>query len=332
LVVLAAAAMAATVVAWGLPASVAGTICDHHVCPEPDLVVTAAGVSFARPYVFQGHHVRGSFADITKNAGKGSADHQSETGLVLAPIHAPPHEPSPGGVELRDVPKLLPEKSNSDVTSVRFPADVPLGAYKVYVCADFNHKIKESNEHNNCKWSGEYFYVIRKQWSGSVSGDAGCCSAAKLEKWHTVGTSADPTSGGDLDFKKYLGDGNFRYHFSGTVEYTDHGAGMYCSYDGGGPHEKHFNNEPDVELNYLRGKYGGVVRTGGTFYKITLSGGFPSNPCTGTFPGPVSRDVLKTRPGAENVDSLNYDQTTLKGSFGSSAPEAPQWRWDFQLP
>ena len=249
LIILAASAMAATVVAWGLPPSAAASICSNHrVCPLPDLVVTAAGVSFTQPYAFHNRDATASFADTTKNKGDDPAD-QSRTGLVFEPIHAPPHE-TRWGEDFRKVPKLQPGKSNSDVKSITFKADIPLGAYKVYVCADVHDKISESNERNNCKWSGEYFYVIRHRWPGSVSGIAGCCSVSKLEKWHTVGPSY-------LKFVRYKGKGRFRYDFSGTVHYSDHGIGSTCYYNGGDV-TKDFNDAPQhrsrLSTGYIRGR------------------------------------------------------------------------------
>jgi hypothetical protein len=279
---------------------------------KPDLVVTEAK-KFGPAYAVKGKAVTMSFKDVTKNKGNATAA-PSRTGMLLVPMHA--RAPSPAvKVVQRDVPKLRPGHSDSGAASHAVLTDsLPLGGYKIKVCADVNHRQRERNEGNNCKRTGT-FYVVQENWRGSVNGVGAVGSASGAEKWHTLGAH--------FDLSKYVGGGKFLYSFTGTVEWTDSGVTTGgCDIDGHG--EKTVNPSLGLAMDYLGGAFAAVVATN-RFYTITFTP-LPNAPfCDAitTAPGPSTREVLKTKER-----NLLFDQNELKGSSPGDTPLAI-WRWDF---
>ena len=285
---------------------------------KPDLIVTQAR-KFGPAYAFQGSNVTLSFRDGTKNrkqTGHDAAAGPSRTAMILVPAHSSDPNPTPLRVAARAVPGLRPDHSHSGAASGAVATSIlPLGSYKLLVCADFPPRIKERNEHNNCKRTGN-FYVIKESWYGSVNGVGACCGAARAEKWHTLGAH--------LDFGEYIGGGIFRYDFNGTVEWNDSGVNMGgCTIDGHG--EKAFDHVPGPKLDYFAGTYQGEVPVGGAFYDITLSGG-GGFPCSSTVPGPVTQQILNIK----DPKPLVFDQNALTGQFSTPGAEGTTWTWDFR--
>jgi hypothetical protein len=304
--------MGSGLAAMGLAPSAVGT-------GKPDLVVTQA-TKVGPVYAFKGRSATLGFKDVTKNKGTATAL-ASRTGMLLVPKNTRTHV-SPVKLASRVVPKLRPGHSDRGAASDSVDTEIlPLGAYKVKVCADMNHRQRERREGNNCERVGN-FYVVKHAWTGpmpttnAVDGVGGAGSAAGAEKWH----SPD----GFLIFAKYLGGGIFRYDFVGHVKWKDSGVTTGgCDVSGQG--EKFFQSAPGIKLDYFAGTYEGKLVTD-RFYTITFTPQPGSPFCDGsTAPGPATREFLNIEPR-----DLLFDQNELKGSFSTGGAEgATTWRWDF---
>jgi hypothetical protein len=287
---------------------------------KPDLVVTQA-TKFGPAYAFHNHEVTLSSKDVTKNLKKPRHDAtagRSRTKMFLVPLHSGQPNPARVGLGSRAVPKLAPDHSDRGAASEGFDSSIlAFGAYKAKVCADARHQVKERNEDNNCTRAG-YFYVVPFGWQGSldtdgVKGVGVAAGAAKAEKFHS--------SDGSLQFGRYLGGGIFLYDFYGTVEWKDSGVNSGgCTVSGQG--KKTYGFTPGLRLDYLGGTYHGKVLAGGSFYTISITGGFP---CGSTAPGPATKEVLNIG----DPMPLLFDQEQLKGSFSTGEAEGATWRWDF---
>jgi CARDB len=252
---------------------------------------------------------------VTKNKGDGAAG-PSKTGVLLVPKNTRSHAPAFNRTS-RAVPKLAPDHSDPGAIVDSLLADLPLGAYKVEVCADVKDQVKERNENNNCKRTGN-FYVIQESWRGSVNGVGAVGSASGAETWNTLGAH--------FDLVKYHGGGQFEYAFTGTVDWNDSGVTTGgCDVSGHG--ETDFNQPADMglALDYFHGEYQALVHTEG-FYTITLTP-VPNSPyCNGgTALGPATRDILLIKKPAD----LKFDQNELKGSNPGDTPLST-WKWDFK--
>ena len=94
--------------------------------------------------------------------------------------------------------------------------------------AKFSQEIRD--QAGNQVTDGNQARIYANDFVGEhLKGVAGGLSASKLERWHTLGAHLDFHEPGG-----YLGEGRFRYDFSGTVVFTDHGLGYACTYDGHG--------------------------------------------------------------------------------------------------
>jgi hypothetical protein len=296
-------------------------IASGHRKPKPDLVVTDATKHGAR-YAVRGlsDNARLSFKDVTENKKKQGHDAPagpSETGMFLAPKNAG------GGAQAlklasRDVPRLAPGDSDRGGASDTVSVDIlPLGAYKVEVCADVKDRVRERNENNNCRRAGS-FYVVQDIWSGSVTGAGAVGSASGAETWQT--------SDARLSLDEYAGKGVFVYAFTGTVTWNDDGVTTGgCRVSGHG--QKSFTLVPSVKLDYSDGNYRGKVSTP-AFYPITVSpppeGSEFCRPNPYTVPGPSTREILNI----PTPKTLKFDQNELQGSSPGGTPRS-FWRWDF---
>jgi hypothetical protein len=229
----------------------------------------------------------------------------------------------------REVPKLRPGDTDRGRARERIGSDLQLGAYLLKVCADSRDPItggrgavRESSERNNCASTGRRFYVIKRVWEGFVSGVGGIGSAAKAERWHS-------DHGAELRFRKYFGDGVFRYTFSGNGHWTENGTntiGCHFSGHGNEPLDP-TNSSPGVNLEYGDAIYAGRVTLIKRFYFIFQTGidmfgdDCAANPLVD---GPANPDFLRIRR-----KSLVFDQNELKGSSPGDTPGA-FWKWDFQ--
>ncbi|MGZ8665493.1 MAG: CARDB domain-containing protein [Solirubrobacterales bacterium] len=281
--------------------------------PNLDVVqAEARGPQFA----FKGANAKFSFEDVTKNKGAAAA-RGSVTIYVLVAEFARGRRAFQVGS--RNISRLDPGESDRGAKSERVDTGgLPLGAYELQICADGKHRVRESNE-QNCANTGREFYVIKKDWSGSVSGVGGCCSAAKVERWNSASAH--------LTFGKYLGDGVFRYDFNGVMQWTVSGTSISgCTLSGSGTKAvDESNSGPGIRLAYGKAAYLGTESLNQPFFQIYWTGTGPFGPC-----GPHSEDGPKNRDFLQIPRrSLVFDQNRLKGSFGESGGEAVSWRWDF---
>ena len=300
-------------VAMGLAAS---AIAAHK--PKPDLVVTKA-TQHGDDHGVQPFNAKLSVNDVTENKKKQGHDARagaSQTGLYLAPQHAGSNADALH-LTSRKVSALAPGDSDPGVTSDTVSTGIlPLGAYKVEVCADWKNDVHERNENNNCTRAGS-FYVAQDIWSGSVDGVGAIGSASGAETWHS--------SNAQLAIDHYAGNGVFVYDFTGTVTWNDDGTTTGgCKVSGHG--QKSFKHVTGINLDYSNGNYGGKVSIR-PFYRISLTpppGG--SEFCThaSTVPGPGTREILSI----PTPKTLGYDQNELQGSSPGSTPVS-FWRWDF---
>jgi hypothetical protein len=288
--------------------------------PRPDLIVTkAVRIAGGDEYAFKGKDGTLKLRFVTKNArnrGHDAAAHPSRTGIFLVPAHS--SDPSPNRLKLgsRQVPGLAPGDSHKTTASeVVSTAILPLGAYKVLVCADVDRpRINERSESNNCRQAGN-FYVAQESWRGSVNGIGSANGAARAETWKTLGAH--------FDFGTYFGGGVFFYDFFGTVTWNDHGVNSGgCTVDGHG--EKTFDHVPELVLDYNAGTYKSKVHID-RFYTITLSGG-GGLPCSGTPPGPANQDILSIPASTPLV----FEQNRLNGQYSTGGGEGTTWNWDLQ--
>ena len=282
---------------------------------RPNLDVVHAEARGQR-FAFRGTNARLSFEDVTKNKGAAAAGPSVTYYLLVAQFASRPRAYK---VASRNIPRLGPGDSDRGGKSERIDTgSFPLGAYELQICADGKHQVREVNE-QNCANTGREFYVIKKDWEGSVSGVGGCCSAAKVERWSSASAH--------LRFGKYLGDGVFRYDFNGVMQWTVSGTTISgCTLSGSGTKAVDENNSgPGFKLAYGNARYLGTVSLNDPFFQIYWTGTGPFGPC-----GPHSED------GPKNLDFLQsprrplvFDQNRLKGSFGETGGEAVSWKWDF---
>jgi hypothetical protein len=286
--------------------------------PKPDLVVTKA-TQHGDPYGVRPFNAKLSVKDVTENKKKEGHDARagaSQTGLYLAPQNAGSNADA-FHLTSRKVSALGPGDSDPGVTSDTVSGILPLGAYKVEVCADWKNDVHERNENNNCTRAGS-FYVVNDIWSGSVDGAGADGSASGAETWHS--------SDAQLSIDHYAGNGVFVYAFTGTVTWKDDGVTTGgCKVSGRG--QKSFKNVPGITLDYSNGNYGGKVRIR-AFYRITISpppqGSEFCPPKPQRVPGPETREILNI----PTPKALNYNQNELQGSSPGPTPGS-FWRWDF---
>jgi CARDB len=283
---------------------------------RPNLDVIHAEGSSSPRYVFPGVSARFSFEDVTKNKGDAPA-RRSVTAYFLNPEFGGRHSYE---VASRKIPRLSPGDSDRGHASESIDtAELPLGTYELQACADATDRVRESREHN-CQSTGKEFYVVKDDWTGSASGVGGVGSAAKAERWHSSGVA-------HLGFDKYLGDGVFRYAFSGVVQWTDNGIntiGCHLSGSGTQPVDED-NSGPGIKLKYGDGIYQGTESVYKRFYKIYFTGiNMFGEDCTQAVDGPANPDFLQI-----HRESLLFDQDELKGSSPGDTPGGI-WRWDFQ--
>jgi hypothetical protein len=188
-----------------------------HALGRPDLVV-ASGKQGPRPYDFNDEAGVIEFSDTTTNVGSAPAG-PSHTVLFLVPTGGRNRRPIK--VLSRSVPALAPGARSHGTRSENFefseaPFHTPLlGAYSVRICADADHRTAESNEANNCKKVG-LFYFIAQVWVGRSDG-RGQFTPTAYESWQSDDIA--------LTFDRYQGNGDFAYTLTAHAQYRDYGTG-----------------------------------------------------------------------------------------------------------
>jgi hypothetical protein len=278
--------------------------------PKPHLVLEKVKVHAPR-YAFHGDRADFTLSYVVKNTGTATAPKTRTTLEILRPTVGS------NAVINMLTPHLAPGRSFRGAGHQSFDvfAALPLGGWRIAVCADRTHKLPPPR--SRCAKTGR-FYIAEREWVGSVHGIGPVAGAALGEKWQ----SQVPAQ---LDFTRYLGHGAFAYDFGGTMDWTDHGINSGgCLWQGFGALAIDRDNAgPGITLDYGRGFYRGKETLQDRFFTLTASGG-GGFPCHGSQPGPVQKTFLSIPKR-----SLRFGHTSLKGQNGTAAAENTQWKWSF---
>lgn len=269
---------------------------------KPDLII-ARQATVSPDYFFRGEGTNAAFTDRTKNKGKAKAG-RSKTSLVL--VHTP--EVRGKAVASRNVPKLKPGESDFGQGGDSLPDSLPPGAYDAIACADHKDKVKEKNEDNNCADLGRVHVIVRS-WFGFLNGSGPTAAGGNVtETWE----SGDMT----LEFIEDLGDGRFRYGFSGPIRYTVSGTdSLGCDYSGSDT----TTVAPDdvggqgLVLDYRKEEYFGNSGIGSFPFTWTQScpDGF-SDPVPG--PLSVAGGFIVVNPQEVDLPPMPFGSTALQGA------------------
>jgi len=122
--------------------------------PRPDLVEAAVFVS--QRTVQAGGSLR--VTDAVHNRG-GARAPRSTTGYYISRDRT--HEPGDMRLGGRSIGSLRPRATSRASTTVSIPASAVPGSYRVLACADDRHRIRESDERNNCRATARTVKVTR---------------------------------------------------------------------------------------------------------------------------------------------------------------------------
>jgi hypothetical protein len=213
-------------------------------------------------------------------------------------------------VATRAVPKLKGGKSDFGTGGGALAGELPAGEYFAFICADFDDRVKEKKEGNNCLALEERVYVIEREWAGQLDGSGPTASGGSTtESW----TSADAS----FQFSEYLGDGRFKYLFHGSVTYTVSGTDSEgCTYSGSDTTSLAGNAAGEGLILDLRKEeyFGGQGVPGFPFNWDYVCEGVPSQ-----IGGPLSiaGGFIVVNPQEIDTHPLPFGSTTLTGSSTS---------------
>jgi hypothetical protein len=263
-------------------------------------------------YAFLGKSIV-TVVDVTKNRGTARA-RRTHTDFDLV------HDGKRRLLTDRFVPALGPGESHKARSSSDQPITAPLGAYRLEVCVDTKHQVRESNEKNNCEFlpRPSEFYVIAQTWFGSLSGIKTLADEA-IETWRSTDAS--------FDVELRHGRGLFSYLFSGTVKWSDSGSyGGGCVQSGTGTR----TYSDDDSLGELVVDYGNETYTstdltelGGPFYTIDITCPHGHS----TFNGPYQPQFWNPSPDGAAVP-MPFGSRELSGSPSHMANVT--WVWDLK--
>jgi hypothetical protein len=296
--------------------------------PKPDLVVSRASVN-PKEITTAG---KAHFAARTKNTRKAEAvARASETALVL--LHPPEFSHPILGTEvaLYDVPRLRPGKSHSGGASGN--VDFPLGAYKAKICADFKHKVRESNERNNCS-DAVNVYVIAFEWSGTLQGtspvDTGVNETWTSDDAHFVWDPNAPS----------LGPGRFTYVFRGSLHYaisgTDPDGCVYSGSDTATVDDAEDLLGGGLIVDYRNEEYFGDDDITPPDPPFAWHVQCPGDPEPQTVDGPYdfAAAFINVNPQGIDTKPMPYPSTELTDSATATGGSGFQfsWSWDLAAP
>jgi hypothetical protein len=218
--------------------------------PLPELTVSDVTHT---PYAFVGEPARSiRFCERTHNRGSGGTRRRLHNIMVLV---------GPGVSQVvarRDVPRL---PGTADARRGRHfshrgcgrgdavPLDVPPGAYEVQICAD--QALRQRNVNNNCYIRDKAFFVIKRDWTGTASGEAPIVTSPTAnETWQSATVSyrfqaATNASAGQFAYSFFAGgEGNVSYQVSGNI--------LDCTAAGGATFQPDFGK---LEMDYAREHY-----------------------------------------------------------------------------
>jgi hypothetical protein len=203
--------------------------------PLPDLRLSKVT---HEAWVFQndpGNVGRAVFCERTSNLGRGATSRVLHNRMYLV---------GPSGGQLiatRDVPKLAGVKhfqdkhgrshrrveSHGGCGHLAGPVNLPLGAYGVEICAD--EKVKQVHVSDNCKVCSHCFFVIRKSWTGTVSGenalDPSLGAMGKFSWQAAAVTFTFARQRPNIGVFEYTVSGSVNYQFAGSDDEGCSGAG-----------------------------------------------------------------------------------------------------------
>jgi hypothetical protein len=292
--------------------------------PKPDLVIK--GKSTVKPKWFLwGFGDTAHFTARTKNSDKAKAKAgASETSLVFRERNS--RHKNRTAVISNDVPALNPGKSQSGGASGDVPGRLPPGSYEALICADYRDKVKESNERNNCSETGIVF-VIPGSWKATLSGSAGI-DIGVTETWRSDGATFE---GGE-----YLGDGQFRYRFRGSLHYAASGTDVEgCVYAGEGSATVTSDDQLGgsgnfgLTFDYRKGQYWGSEQLAGAEFPYNVS-------CQGepdSITGPVDFAAGFIVVAPIDAKPLEFGTVLISGSATepSFAEDLPPSNWSWEL-
>lgn len=302
--------------------------------PKPDLVISGKPKVSPKEF-FTTLHDDIHFNARTTNGGKANAG-PSETALEL---RTPPQPCGPGDQEnscantrslvSQDVPKLKAKDSHPAGASGPVRAFAGPGGYDAFVCADAKHKVKESDEQNNCSGAGKV-YVIPPLWRGTLNGSAPI-EAGVTETWRSDDAEFAAAATGTRPTPSELGPGIYGYRFHGTLTYVLSGTSTDgCAYGGAGVATEQAGTDGELVFDYSEGQYWGSVQlTGVEFPYFITCGGFTSE-----ITGPL--DFAGGFISVDPIDAkeMPFGSTTVIGAATEASPEGqglPPIRWSWEL-
>jgi hypothetical protein len=283
---------------------------------RPDLVVVEGGMEdFAVP----GEENVVRFSDETENQGYRAAG-PSRTGVSF---EAPPpfddeFEHKGFSRPVRKIKGFVGDSSSKTSKSPKLEFDgLPVGAYRVEICADVRDQVKERNEKNNCIAARDSrLYIVRRDWRGSLGGAYLRGSGDQRDTW----TASNAT----LELADYEGAGRFAYHFSGTVHWATTGTDAAgCAWSGGVSEVFGGGADPgDVLIDMDAGEYFGNLAS---TVEYGTTGQCPSGPRSGF--GPEWVEFLSTAAGGAGGRPFSFGAEEMTGS---SSEGSTSWSWDFR--
>jgi hypothetical protein len=283
---------------------------------KPDLVVKSAAMSDPEgAYVFHGSNPQVAFRARTANVGHAVA-RSSSTAFLLSPHRADPWTDAIVA-GFADVPRLRPGTADVGRYHGRLNASSSIpgyGRYYVIACADGETRVAESDETNNCRYTGRTLDVIAHGFKGTVSGNSpmGYGSGVK-ESW-----------GGDLTFDfvpKLSSPGYYRYQPQGTLTYKVSGTDGVCTYRGSGTHD--VGTQDSLTLSYSAEIYGG---NGGNFAPFFTYTQTCPNPYGGTYTTHV-QEGTEAAWWVTGNESLFFDVRPFK-LLDSYDSQGVHWTWN----
>ena len=193
----------------------------------PDLVITESALK-SKPYLIQDEGNTISYDERTKNVGEGPANVSYTRFGLRQPARSGPRLE----IELRRVPALKPGHSHgSSQLSGPFTDDylVPtghLGRWIARACADASQRVREADEHNNCKSAGD-MDIIPRHLRGPVDATLPGGTDGVTERVHASVTWV---------FDHVEAPGTYLYGLErADVDYTTSGTDAYgCTHSGHG--------------------------------------------------------------------------------------------------
>ena len=288
---------------------------------KPDLVIQSARL--ADNFVFlDGGPEPVSFKARTKNIGSATA------GRSTSVLQYSENRSGRGGALFGGsvaVPRLKPGESDQGKMAGQLDVDLfhANGPQRYYgfLCADDEFVVAESNEENNCHYTGSTLDVIASRFVGDVKGNSPMGYGPNVkESWEgTLSFDYAPTLSRP-GYYVYQPTGELTYTVTGT--YSDP-AGS-CSYSGTGTHD--VAGTGSLALEYEGGTYSGTGQNFAPFFSYTQDCVIGTQHFTGTFQEGTEAAWWQTGQG-----DLFFDISPFKlvDSFDLTVgQQTVHWQWN----